>query len=170
MKRHWLSILVILTGLIGSSVMAQNKDLTGTWSLNVEKSFMGSDHPSNEYQLTKKIEQKDGLLSITDSSIHATMAGTPLADTVTVIEFAPDGKDYAIKVPSPFPGIPEMPGKVSAVWQGCTLMVHEVIPAFGSVATQRLFLSEDRSELIVLVEGHSSFMDTEQRLVFERKN
>lgn len=165
-----ISALILLAGLTGTNAMAQNKNFDGTWNLNVAKSFMGTDHPSSDYQLTKKIEQKNGLLSITDSSVHATMAGTPLADTVATVEFAPDGKDYDVKVPSAFPGIPEMPGKVSAVWEGCTLEIHEVIAAFGSSTNERLYLSEDGSQLIVLVEGHSTFMDTEQRLVFDKKS
>jgi hypothetical protein len=33
-----------------------------------------------------------------------------------------------------------------------------------------MFLSEDQAQLIVLVEGHSTFLDTEQRLVFEKKD
>jgi hypothetical protein len=169
MKLNKLSALVLLAGIAGSHAMAQNNSLSGTWKLNLAKSFMGSDHPSSDYQLTKKIEQKNGLLSITDSSVHATIAGIALGDTVTTMELAPDGKEHDIKLPSVFPGIPEMTGKASAIWEGCTLEIHQVIAAFGSSTKQRIFLSEDRSQLIVLVEGHSTFLDTEQRLVFEKK-
>jgi hypothetical protein len=170
MKKNTLWALVLVVWFAGSNAMAQNNSLSGTWKLNLAKSFMGSDHPSSDYQLTKKIEQKNGLLSITDSSIHATMAGIQLPDTVTTMELAPDGKEYGIKLPSVFPGIPEMTGKASAVWQGCTLEVHQVIAAFGSSTKQRMFLSEDRTQLIVLIEGHSTFLDTEERLVFQRKD
>lgn len=169
MRLKKLSALVLLAAIAGSHAMAQNNSLSGTWKLNLAKSFMGSDHPSSDYQLTKKIEQKNGLLSITDSSVHATIAGIALGDTVTTMELAPDGKEHDIKLPSVFPGIPEMTGKASAVWQGCTLEIHQVIAAFGSSTKQRIFLSEDRAQLIVLVEGHSIFMDTEQRLVFEKQ-
>jgi len=168
MKRIYLWAMVLLAGLAGSHAMAQNNSLSGTWKLDLAKSFMGSDHPSSDYQLTKKIELKKGLLSITDSSVHATMAGIQLPDTVITMELAPDGKEHDIKLPSVFPGIPEMTGKASAVWQGCTLEVHQVIAAFGSSTKQRMFLAEDRTQLIVLVEGHSTFLDTEQRLVFEK--
>lgn len=169
MKLNRLSALMLLAGIAGPHATAQSKNITGTWKLNVAKSSMGSDHPVSDYQLTKKIEQKNGLISIKDSSVHATIAGISLADTVSTIEVAPDGREYDIKVPSPFPGIPEMPGKASAVWEGCTLEVHQVIPAFSSSTKQRVFLSEDGSQLIVLVEGHSTFLDTEQRLVFEKQ-
>jgi hypothetical protein len=170
MRMNRLFTLILLAGIAGSHAMAQNKDIDGTWKLNVAKSFMGSDHPSSDYRLTRMIEQKNGLVSIKDSSVHATMAGISLPDTVTTMEFAADGKEHEIKLPSAFPGIPEMTGQVSAVWEGCTLEIHEQIAAFGSSTKQRLFLSEDGSQLIALVEGHSTFMDTEQRLVFEKKN
>ena len=170
MRMNKLSALVLLAGMAGSQAMAQDNGLSGTWKLNVAKSFMGSDHPSSDYQLTKKIERKNGLMSITDSSVHATMAGLLLPESVITMELAADGKEHDIKLPSVFPGIPEMTGKASAVWQGCTLEVHQVIAAFGSSTKQRMFLSEDQTELIVLVEGHSTFLDTEQRLVFEKKN
>jgi hypothetical protein len=130
---------------------------------------MGSDHPSTDYSLTRKIEQQDGRLTITDSSVHGTMANIPLADSIATMQFAADGKNYEIKVPASFPGIPEMPGKVSAEWQGCTLEFRELIPAFGSSTKERLFLSPDGSQLIALVEQHSTYGDTEQRLVFDRK-
>jgi hypothetical protein len=165
-----LSALVLLAGIAGAHAKAQSINLSGTWNLNVAKSLMGSDHPSSDYQLTKKIEQKNGMLSITDNSVHATMAGIQLADATTTMDVVADGKEHAIRMPSAFPGIPEMPGKVSALWQGCTLEVHLIILAFGSTTKQRLFLSEDGKQLIVLVEGHSTYLDTEQRLVFERKD
>jgi len=170
MRMDRLSTLVLLAGLTGSNAMAQDKNFDGTWNLNVAKSFMGTEHPSSNYQLLKKIDLKDGLVSITDSYAHATMVGIPLPDTKTTMEFAADGKEHDIKMPSAFPGIPEVPEKVSAVWQGCTLEIHETIAAFGSSTKQRLFLSADGSQLIVLVEGHSTFMDTEQRLIFDKKN
>ena len=169
MRMNKLSAVVLLA-IAGSHAMAQNNGMSGTWKLNLAKSFMGSDHPSSDYQLTKKIELKNGLVSITDSSVHATIVGIQLPDSVTTTEMATDGKEHDIKLPSVFPGIPEMSGKASAAWQGCTLEVHQVIAAFDSSTKQRLFLSDDKSQLIVLVEGHSTFLDTEQRLVFEKKD
>lgn len=169
-KKSGIAALALIAGFTALNAMAQKDSLSGTWKLNLAKSFMGSDHPSSDYQLTKKIEQKNGQLSITDSSVHATMAGMQLPDSVTTMELAADGKEYDMKLPSVFPGIPQMTAKASAVWEGCTLEVRQVIAAFGSATKQRLFLSEDRLQLIVLVEGHSTFLDTEQRLIFEKKD
>ena len=169
MRFDRLGGLILLMGIAGPLAFAQNERLSGTWNLNVAMSFMGSDHPSSEYSFTRTIELKNGLVSITDRSVHATMANIPLADAVTTMEFAADGKEYDIKLPSMFPGIPEMPGKVSALWQGCTLELHQVVAAFGSSSKQRMFLSQDGSQLIALVEQHSTYGDTEQRLVFQKK-
>ncbi len=170
MRINALSALILLAGFAGSHAMAQSKDFSGTWNLNVAKSFMGNDHPSSDYRLTRTIEEKNGRFSIKSNSVHASVAGISLPDMVTTTEFAADGKEYEMKVPSVFPGIPEMSGKVSAEWQGCTLEVRQVIAAFGSATKERIFLSEDHSQLIVLVEGHSTFMDTEQRLVFDKQH
>jgi hypothetical protein len=169
MRIDRLGGLIILLGLAGPLALAQNEKLTGTWNLNVAKSFMGSDHPTADYRWARKIEQKDGRLSITDITLHATMANIPLADATAIMQFAADGKEYDIKLPASFPGIPEMPGKVSGEWQGCTLEFHQIVPAFGGSTKERLFLSPDGAQLIALVEQHSTYGDTEQRLVFDRK-
>jgi hypothetical protein len=164
-----VSTLILLAGIAGSYATAQNKDLSGTWNLNVGKSFMGSDHPSNDYRLTRKVEQKNGALSITDASVHASIVNIPLPDSTTTMEFAADGKEHDVKLPPPFPGMPAMAAKVSAVWQGCTLEIRRLIPGFGGSSKERLFLSDDGSQLIVLVEQHSTFSDSEQRLVFDKQ-
>lgn len=170
MSKYGLAVLIILTGIATPNAIGQCKDFSGTWNLNVTKSFMGSDHPTSDYRLTKTIVQENGRISVIDNSVHASMAGMSLPDTVTTMRFVPDGKDYEMKLPSAFPGIPETPGTVSAAWQGCTLEIHQEIAAFGSSTKERLFLSEDGTKLIDLVEGQSTFMDTEQRLVFDKKD
>ena len=169
MRISRVSILMLLAGIAATSATAQNKDLSGTWNLNVAKSFMGGDHPSSDYRLTRKIEQKDGAISITDSSIHASIVNIPLPDSTTTMEFAADGKEHDIKLPPPFPGMPAMPAKLSAVWQGCTLEIRKLTAGFGGSAKERLFLSEDGLQLIVLVEQHSTYSDSEQRLVFDKQ-
>ena len=164
-----VSILILLAGTAGSYAMAQGKDLSGTWNLNVAKSFMGGDHPSSDYRLTRKIEQKNDALSITDVSVHASIVNIPLPDSTTTMDFAADGKEHEIQLPPPFPGMPAMPAKLSAVWQGCTLEIHKLTSGFGGSSKERLFLSEDGSQLIVLVEQHSTYSDSEQRLVFDKQ-
>jgi hypothetical protein len=158
--------LMLLAAIAASPAIGQSKDLSGTWNLNLAKSFMAGDHPPSDYQLTKKIEQKDGMLSITDVSIHAAIMNIPLPDSTTTMAFAIDGKEHAVQLPPPFPGMPPMAAKASAAWQGCTLEIRQTSP--GGSAKQRLFLSDDGSELIILVEGHSIYSDSEQRLVFDK--
>lgn len=47
--------------------------------------------------------------------------------------------------------------------------IGEIAPGLGIRMIQRLFLSEDSSQLIVTVEQHSTYTDKDQRLVFDRK-
>jgi hypothetical protein len=52
-----------------------------------------------------------------------------------------------------------------------TLLIKEVGQGFGGPSTtlRRYFLSDNGLQLIELVEGHSTFGDIEQRLVFDRQ-
>ena len=50
--------LIALAGMIAVPAVAQKANLEGTWKLNLTKSFMGPDHPSSDYQLTKKIRAR----------------------------------------------------------------------------------------------------------------
>jgi hypothetical protein len=58
---------------------------------------------------------------------------------------------------------------VAANWQGCTLEIAQRGSGFAGSGKQRLFLSEDGSQLIILVEQHSTYFDSEQRLVFDKQ-
>jgi hypothetical protein len=55
MIRQTLCRLTILAAMTPLPGLAQKVDLSGTWKLNVAKSFMAGDHPFADYQLTKKI-------------------------------------------------------------------------------------------------------------------
>ena len=168
MKVNKVWTLMLFAGIAASPAIAQNKDLTGAWNLNLTKSFMAGDHPPSDYQLTKKIEQKDGTFSMTDTSVHAAIMNIPLPDSTTTMAFAVDGKEHDVHLPPPFPGMPPMTAKASAEWQGCTLEIRQTSPA-GS-AKQRIFLSDDGTQLIILVEAHSTYGDSEQRMVFDKAN
>ena len=147
---------------------SQKANLSGTWKLSVAKSFMGSDHPFPEYQLTRKIEQKSDTVSITDNSVHNSVVNIPLPDSTTRIEVVADGKEHELELPAPFPGRPPAKAQVTASWQGATLELRQITSGLANYAKHRLFLSDDGSQLIDLVEQHSIFGDSEQRLVFDK--
>lgn len=147
---------------------SQKANLSGTWKLSVAKSFMGSDHPFPEYQLTRKIEQKGDTVSITDNSVHNSVVNIPLPDSTTRIEVVADGKEHELELPAPFPGRPPAKAQVTASWQGATLELRQITSGLANYAKHRLFLSDDGSQLIDLVEQHSIFGDSEQRLVFDK--
>lgn len=161
--------LVILAGMAPLPALAQNVDLSGTWKLNVAKSFVGSDHPFPDYQLTKKIEQKGDTIAITDTSVHASVVNIPLPDSTTTMDVAADGKEHSVQAPPPFPGMPPRTAQVTATWQGGTLLLRQVTSGLANYSLQRLFFSEDGRQLIILVETHSNFGDSEQRLVFDKQ-
>jgi hypothetical protein len=170
MIRNNLCRLMILAGMAPLPALAQKVDLSGTWKLNVAKSFMAGDHPFADYQLTKKIEQKGDAISITDASVHASVVNIPLPDSTTTMEVAADGKEHSVQFPAPFPGMPPQTAQVTATWQGRTLQLLQISAGLANYGTQRLFLSEDGKQLIILVERHATFGDTEQRLLFDKQS
>ena len=174
MKIHGVrSALVFLALLVPAILrpMAQKANFSGTWKLNVEKSFLGNEHRTAEYQLTKTIDQKDDLIKQTDVAVHVSIMNIPLPDSTTTLELATDGKPHEMRGAAFFPGMPTPLIKVSAVWQGNTLSIREISrPADPASKTyRRYFLSDDGSELNELIEGHTGFGDTEQHLVFDRQ-
>jgi hypothetical protein len=164
-KKIW--VIVLVAG-IAAPAAAQKADLNGTWKLNVSKSFMGGDHPFSDYQLTKKIVLKDGSISITSISVNASVVNIPLPDSTTRMTVALDAKEHTVQMPPGFPGAPPMTVHVSGSWQGCTLELQEINSGLADYGKERLFLSENGSELIDLIERHATFGDTEQRLVFDK--
>lgn len=164
--RNGLWILIVLGA--ASMAQAQKANLSGTWRLNVQKSFMGGDHPFNNYELTKKIVQSNDTISITDIAVHPNVVNIPLPDSTATLELALDGKEHEVQLPSTFPGSRPPKAQVTAMWQGCTLEFQEFIAGFANYSKQRLYLSEDGAELIDLVEQHANYGDSEQRLVFEK--
>jgi hypothetical protein len=159
------------TGATALQAAAQTKDLSGTWKLNLAESFLAAQHPASDYRLTKIIEQKNGAIQITDIAENVSMDNIPMPNSKTTTELVPDGKQRRAQGPAPFPGLPPQSVEVSAVWQGGTLLVtHLGNSLMGESTTlNRYFLSDDGSQLIELVEGHSLLGDSEQRLVFDRQ-
>ncbi len=167
------SALVLMALIVPAIVrpMAQKANFSGTWKLNVEKSFLGNEHRADDYQLTKTIEQKGDQIKQTDVALHVSIMNIPLPDSTTTLELATDGKEHDMRGAAFFPGMPTPLMKVSAVWQGDTLSIREISqPADPATKTyRRYFLSDDGSELNELIEGHTGFGDTEQHLVFDRQ-
>jgi hypothetical protein len=99
------------------------------------------------------------------------MMNIPLPDSSTTRELIIDGKEHEAKGPSQFPGRPPASITILSVWQGNTLLITESGVGFGGFTTthRRYYLSDDKTQLIELVESHSGFIDSEQRLVFDRQ-
>ena len=174
MKLNRMRSALVLMGLFVPAIlrpMAQKANFSGTWKLNVEKSFLGNEHRTAGYQLTKTIEQKDDQIKQMDVAVHVSIVNIPLPDSRTTLELTTDGKTHDMRAAAFFPGMPTPLIKVSAVWQGNTLNISEISqpPDAASKTYRRFFLSDDGTELNELVEGHTGFGDTEQHLVFDRQ-
>ena len=165
-----LCLLMALGAAVSLLAAAEKPDLSGTWKLNLTKSFLAGDHPASNYEFTKIIEQRGDHILQTDIVAHAAIMNMPLPDSRTTIQLVCDGQEHDATGPNRFPGMPPVQMKVSAMWQGGTLVVIEKAREFGGASTthRRYFLSDDGSELIELVEGHNGLQDIEQRLIFEK--
>lgn len=132
---------------------------------------MAGDHPAAEYAFTKVIVLNGALVKQTDIVVHKVMMNIPMPDSQFTTELVVDGQTHDIQGPSEFPGMPPSQLKVTAVWQGCTLLVTEVGQGFGgaSITKRRYFQSEDGMQLIELLESHSGFGDIEQKLIFDKQ-
>ena len=86
---------VAMLGGIALHAAAQRSDLSGTWKLNLAKSFMAGDHPSNDYELTTVIENEGAEIKQTDFAKHVSMMNIPLPDLSTTRELIFDGKEQA---------------------------------------------------------------------------
>jgi hypothetical protein len=161
-------IAAILAALAPFAAHAQKANLSGTWRLNVSKSFMGMEHPFSNYEFTKKIQQTGETISVTDTAIHNSNVNIPLPDSTTSMQISADGKEHEVHISTSDPNRPVSVVPVTARWQADTLELVQNVSGLANMTKQRLFLSGDGAQLIDLVEGHNIYGDSEQRLVFDK--
>ncbi len=168
MRKYLTAIAIIAATAL--PVAAEQVNLSGTWKLNLASSFMAGDHPAPNYEFTKILLQQGLTIHQTDIRKHVSVVNIPLPDSRVSSDLIADGQDREAPAPAAFPGMPPARLKISAEWQGGTLLVMERNTGAGrpSTTVRRYFLSEDGDHLIELVEAHNSFGDTEQRLVFDK--
>ena len=166
MRRIFLAF--ILAGLSSLAAQAQKANLSGTWRLNVAKSYMGQEHPFSNYEFTKKIEQTGENITIKETGIHNSVVNVPLPDSNMSMQVAADGKEHEVHMSAGNPRQRESVLHVTAKWQAGTLELVQIVSGLANMTKHRLFLSDDGSQLIDLVEGHNIYGDSEQRLVFDK--
>jgi hypothetical protein len=159
---------MILAALAPLAAHAQKANLSGTWRLNVAKSFMGQEHPFSDYEFTKKIELNGDNISVTETGIHNSVVNVPLPDSKTAMQVTTDGKQHEVHISSSSGNQQDSLVRVTATWQGNTLELVQNVSGLANMTKHRLFLSDDGSQLIDLVEGHNIYGDSEQRLVFDK--
>lgn len=166
--RTRLQFLLAFAAVAALTAQAQAPSFAGTWRLNIAQSFLGPEHPFPDYALTRTIQQTGDTFSVTDASVHNSFVNIPLPDATLAWSVATDGKEHAVKLPSSLPGAPPSTAQVTATWQAGTLEVFQSANGLAAYGKQRFFLSGDTSQLVVLVEQHSIYGDSEQRLVFDK--
>ena len=167
MKTAFTLLLGFMT--MSLSAHAQTADFSGTWKLNLAKSFMATEHPDGDYQLTRVIEQKGGHVVIIDSAVHKKVLNIPVPDATTKQDLVTDGKEQEIQVPGFLPFLPPVKELISADWQGDVLDVRERAVDGPGSSERRFYLSPDGAQLIVSVKSHDAFVEIEQRMVFDKQ-
>ncbi|MDE3186250.1 MAG: hypothetical protein KGM96_01850 [Acidobacteriota bacterium] len=168
MRKYLTAIAIIAAAAL--PVAAEQVNLSGTWKLNLASSFMAGEHPAPNYEFTKVLLQQGLTIQQTDIQKHVSIVNIPLPDSRVSSELTADGQEHDAPAPAPFPGMPSAHLKVTAEWQGGTLLVQERNASAGrpSTTVRRYFLSDNGQHLIELIEAHNAFGDTEQRLVFDK--
>jgi hypothetical protein len=161
-------IAIVFAALSLPVAHAQNASLSGTWRLNVAKSFMGQEHPFSNYEFTKKIQQTGESISIAETGFHNSVVNVPLPDSKTAMQVSTDGKEHEVHMSTGNASQPESVLHVTATWQAGTLELVQNVMGLANMTKHRLFLSNDGSQLVDLVEGHNIYGDSEQRLVFDK--
>jgi|GEM_PF-3196767 hypothetical protein len=166
--RNTLYKALMLAAIPSLAAHAQNANLSGTWKLNVARSFMGQEHPFADYDFTKKIELNSAVVSITDTALHNSTVNVPLPDTTTSLQVATDGKEHEIQLTTVAGRQSVSTIRASAEWQGNNLQVVQFASGLANMTKHRLYLSADGLQLIDHVESYNIYGDTEQRLVFDK--
>ncbi len=163
-----LYIAIMLAAIAPLFAQSPKANLSGTWRLNVSRSFMGMEHPFSNYEFTKKIDQTGDNISITETAIHNSVVNVPLPDSTTSMQVAADGQEHEVHISTGDRSRPSAVVAVTATWQAGTLELVQNVSGLANMTKHRLFLSDNGSQLIDLVEGHNIYGDSEQRLVFEK--
>ena len=166
MKRIIGAVFIFAAATI--ALHAQSINISGTWRLNVSKSFMGQDHPFSDYLFTKRIVQSGENITITETGIHNSNVNVPLPDSESSMQVTTDGKEHEVQLQSIKPNKTTATNRVTATWEGNTLELVQLVSGLGTMTKHRLFLLEDGAQLVDLVEGHNIYGDLQQRLVFDK--
>jgi len=170
-----MSKIILISALIfgmAAAAVAQQAALNGQWRLNQAKSFLAGDHPPADYVLVLGVKIAGDSMELVTTAQNAGDAMYGLPRSKSKIDTPIDGKPHEASQPGFLPGMPETPITIRAEWQGETLLVEQTGGGFGGVTRtrRRFFVSGEQKRLVELVESHSTFGDSEQRLVFDKQD
>jgi hypothetical protein len=167
MRKIMFAILLLWAARVA---LAQEARLSGTWALDLSKSFLAGEHPISGYELVWTIEQSGSQITLAEKSHNASFANILVPDAEKHAEFTTDGKEYEVQKADSISRANPTSAVVKAEWQGNTLLVTERGASWGgsSITRRRIFASPDGSQITVLLEMHSQMLDMEESLVFQR--
>ncbi len=149
--------LVLLTSLLaaGCIAAADKPDLSGTWTIDLEKSDFGMMPPPTK--LERKIAHKDPDFNVTTLQANARGERTSEAKMTT------DGKECEIQIMG-------RPAKAKAVWEGKSIIVTTKAEFQGNELTQveKWTLSEDGKTLQAESTLNSPMGENKSKLIFKK--
>lgn len=171
MKSVLSSATALMLAAFATATLAQNAQLSGTWRLDAQHSFVGGDHLPNGYVQIKVITQHGDIVEESDQESHVSFFGAPRPDSHWNTRLVTDDTERRAMAAPLLLGLPPSEAMVAAEWQGNNLVIHaRGEGSFGGVWTSehRYFLSADGMRLTELVTLRASNGSREQRLVFVR--
>jgi len=134
---------------------ADKPDLSGTWTINLDKSDFGMMPPPTKME--RKVSHKDPDLTIT------TTQASQRGERTSEAKYTTDGKESEVQLMG-------RPAKVKAVWEGSTLVVTTKLEFQGSEMTQveRWGLSSDGKTLTTEGTMNSPMGENKTKLVFAK--
>ncbi len=147
----------ILLALAAATLLtaADKPDLSGNWNIQLDKSDFGMMPPPSKME--RKIAHKDPQMTV--STLQASQRG----ERTTEAKYTTDGKEAEVQLMG-------RPAKVSAKWEGETLVVTTKLEFQGNEMTQveKWSLSSDGKTLTTEGTMNSPMGENKTKLIFSK--
>lgn len=151
MQRRILLALCATTFLVA----ADKPDLSGTWNIQLDKSDFGMMPPPSKME--RKVSHKDPQLAVT------TLQASQRGERTTEVKYTTDGKESEVQLMG-------RPAKVSAKWEGSSLVVTTKLEFQGNEMTQveKWSVSSDGKTLTSEGTMNSPMGENKTKLIFTK--
>jgi hypothetical protein len=145
---------IALIAIVSSASAADKPNFSGSWKLNVAKSEYGPIPPPESF--TRKVEHAEPSITIVEEQ---TGPGTTPS---TTRKLTTDGQSTVTDING-------APVKLTATWEGSSLLATTSIETFGVTFKDKMSLSADGKEMTSAVQVESPQGSIELKIVFERQ-